>query len=196
MYILSLSDYVEYLNLHLNTKIDDIFLAGIEYISDSLLRDPNTKAFFSRRTVSSNNSRDFFLNGNMLSITHKESPTRSTKSNLDECSPVGTIRREPLLPADLVAYQNISISSNQEILTRHYITVRQLCEQYNLDGQNQTHRRSEATLKDLLLLRQSIKDDTQISPIDKADLICQITKHALNIFNTQRKQSSWKHPGI
>ena len=29
MYILSLSDYVEYLNWHQNTKIDDKFLAGI-----------------------------------------------------------------------------------------------------------------------------------------------------------------------
>ena len=132
----------------------------------------------------------------MLSITFKESSTRSTKSNLDKYSPVGTIRREPLLPADLVSYQNISISSNQEILTRYYITIRQLCERYNIDGQTQTPQRSETTRKDLLLLRQSIKDDTQISPIDKADLIRQITKHALKIYNTQRKQSSWTPPDI
>ena len=130
-----------------------------------------------------------------LRIAYNEPPTRSTKSNLDKYSTVGKIRRDPLLPADLVAYQRLSISSNQQSLIRYYSTVRQLYEQYNLDGQNQTLQRSETTRKDLLLLRQSIKDDTQISPIDKSDLVRQITKHAL-IYNTQRKQPSWKPPDI
>ena len=106
------------------------------------------------------------------------------------------IQREPLFLVDLVAYHNLSISSSQESITRYYSTVRQLCEQYNIDGPTQPPQRSETTRKDLLLLRQSIKDDTQISPINKTDLIRQITKHALKIYNTQRKQSLWKPPDI
>jgi hypothetical protein len=188
-YILSFSDYIEYLSWHYQTVVDDIFTAGIMSIAEILCNDQNTTIRWSYRLNADLDSRTSCLSNRTFRFTiSTANAVRETAVILSRYSPRDTVDRIPLSSCDLIKYNNVIVTTETETILQFQRELRSLCERYNV---NRTQNSEIDNIRrQLLILRSTVKHSTSVSNIDKISFTNLISRYAMRLYTTHRINSA------
>ena len=196
-YILTFTDYLEYLSWHYQTFVDDVFTSGIMSIADILRNDQNTKTRWNYRLSAEIDVRSSSLIiRNFRFVISPASVAREASVILSRYSPSqDTIVRTPLAACDLIKYSRVIVSTDAETISQFRQELRSLCDRYNTSRAQHTAE-IDATRQQLILLRSSVKHSHRVSNIDKISLTGLISKYVTRLYNVHRISSASRIPDI
>jgi hypothetical protein len=195
--IFTFSDYIEYLNWHYQTTVDNIFTAGIMSIADILNNDRNTTIRWNNRISATIDTKSSCLiNRTFRFAIHPATVAREATVILSRYSPSQeTIDRIPLSACDLIRYNSVIVSTDAEVIFQFRQEFRSLCEQYNnSSAQNTTE--IETVRQQLILLRSTVKHSSRVGNIDKISITALISKYVTRMYNVHRLNSISNIPDI
>ena len=195
-YILSFSDYIEYISWHYQTVVDDIFTAGIMSIAEILSSDQNTKIRWSYRLAANLDSRSSHLiNRTFRIIISSSNAVRETAVILSRYSPRDTVDRIPLTSCDLIKYSNVIVTTDAETILQFQRELHSLCDRYNTNrAQNMSE--IDTIRRQLLTLRSKVKYSNSVSNIDKVSLTNLISRYSTRLYTALRINSAATTPDI
>ena len=167
-YILTFSDYIEYLIWHYDLDIDRIFTSIFELIHDQMINHPAASTLWKLSVSTKPNSRNIILTDEYLELpVKKERPPQHTREILQQFN-----QQRILSTESLVKYTHLTIVSDP-IVHKSYITAaNDLLSHYNaLRNISKNEQSLEAIKTQLLQLHSTIKRDNSIDPIKKT-LLC------------------------
>ena len=195
--IFTFSDYIEYLNWHYQTTVDNIFTAGITSIASILNTDQNTTIRWNHRISAGINTRSSgLISRTFRFVILPATVALGTAIILRRYSPSqDTIERIPLSSYDLIKYSSVIVSTDAETIFQFRQELRSLCEQYN-NNRAQHTTEIDAIRQQLIHLRSTIKHSNRVSNIDKISITALISKYVTRLYNVHRLNSTSKIPDI